>query len=223
VRRFFALWFDDNGSIIGTLFFALLIPLSLTGCDTLGDMTTAGIMATAFYLFNTGKEKWLFPLVFISAFNELQLILIIAFYFLAKRSNLTDKKVWINSVLLAIVFLAAYYIIYLIRGGYASDDDYKWYFTKDAAFNVGHKDWILLWIIMICPFIPFVINGFKTKPEFLRNSVLTVLPLFYLFSFFFIARLREIDKALTIFIILIPLALFSLIPKHVKEPGGVVN
>ena len=42
-----ALWFDDTGSIITTLLFAVIVPLSLTGYDTLGDMTTAGMMALA--------------------------------------------------------------------------------------------------------------------------------------------------------------------------------
>jgi hypothetical protein len=219
VLRFFRLWFTDIGSVTGTLFFALLVPLSLTGYDTLGDMTTTALIATAFYFINTGKVKLLYPLIIIGAFNELQLILIIPFYFFSKRTNFVNMKVWFNSVLLVIIFLVSYYIIYLIRGGYASGDDYKWYFTKDAAFNIAYKDWILLWLIMITPLLYFVIKGFKNKPEFLKRSAFIVLPLFYFGAFFFIARLREIDKALTIFLILIPLALYTLIPKHVKEAG----
>ena len=215
--KFLSLWFDDTGIIIGVLSLAVIIPLSLTGSDTMGDITTAGIMALGFFLINTGKEKWLFPLLFIAAFNELQIILLIMFYFFSKKSNFTDKKVWINCILLTAVFLAGYYIIYLLRGGEAGSSEYKWYFTKDAAFNVAHKDWILLWLIMIPPYLFFAVKDFKLKPEFLKRSALIVLPLFYFAAFFFIARLREIDKALTIFIILIPLALFSLIPKHVKE------
>lgn len=219
LMKFFRLWFDDTGSVIALLLFAVLVPLSLTGYDVLGDMTTAGIMALGFYLINTSKIKLLYPLVFIAAFNELQLILLIAFYFFSRFPNLKDKTLWINSVLLTITFLAAYGLIYLLRGGSAGGSEVNWYFTKDAAFNIAHKDWMLLWFLMIAPFIYFVFKGFKTKPEFLKNSAIIVLPLFYFGAFFFIARLREIDKALTIFTILIPLALYTIIPKHIKHPN----
>lgn len=139
------------------------------------------------------------------------------FYFFSRKSNFTDKKVWIECILMTLVFVCAYYIIYLLRGGQAGSSEYKWYFTKDAVFNIAKKDWILLWLIMIPPYLYFVIKNFKLKPEFLRRSALIVLPVFYFGAFFFIARLREIDKALTIFVILIPLALFTLIPKHIKQ------
>lgn len=223
LMKFFIFWFDDTGAVIALLLFAVLVPLSLTGYDVLGDMTTAGIMALGFYFINTSKIKLLYPLVFIAAFNELQLILLIAFFFFSKISNLKDKTVWLNSILLTITFLAAYGIIYLLRGGSAGGSEVNWYFTKDAAFNIAHKDWILLWFIMIAPFVYFVFKGFKSKPEFLKNSAVIVLPLFYFGAFFFIARLREIDKALTIFTILIPLALYTIIPKHIKDTKGQVK
>ncbi|HEY3250239.1 MAG TPA: hypothetical protein VGK25_03885 [Ignavibacteria bacterium] len=217
VFNFLSLWFDDSGALIGTLLFALLVPLSLTGYDTLGDMTTAGLMALGFCCINKGKILMLYPIVFIGAFNELQIILLIIFYFIGNKSNFTDKKAWLNFIGLIIVFLLAYLIVYLIRGGQAGKDDYVWYFTKDAAFNIAHKDWIILWFLMICPYIYFVFKNLKSKPDFLRRNLLFTLPLFYFGAFFFMARLREIDKALTIFLILIPLALFTLIPSHIKK------
>ena len=223
LMKFFRLWFDDTGAVIALLLFAVIVPLSLTGYDVLGDMTTAGIMALGFYFINTSKIKLLYPLVFIAAFNELQLILLIAFYFFSKLSNLKDKTVWLNSIFLTLTFLAAYGLIYLLRGGSAGGSEVNWYFTKDAAFNIAHKDWMLLWFLMIAPFIYFVFKGFKSKPEFLKNSAVVVLPLFYFGAFFFIARLREIDKALTIFTILIPLALYTIIPKHIKDTKGQVK
>lgn len=221
--KFFRLWFDDTGAIISLLLFAVIVPLSLTGYDILGDITTAGIMALGFYFINTSKEKLLFPLILIAAFNELQLILLIAFYFFSKSPNFKDKKIWVNSILLTLTFVVTYGIIYLIRGGSAGGSEVQWYFTKDAAFNIAHKDWIVLWFLMIAPLLYFVVKGFKSKPEFLKNSAMIVLPLFYLLAFFFIARLREIDKALTIFTILIPLALYTIIPKYIKSDKESVN
>ncbi len=217
LMKFFRLWFDVTGAIVSLLLFAVLVPVSLTGYDVLGDMTTAGIMALGFYFINTGKEKFLYPLIFIAAFNELQLILLIPFYFFSKISNIKNKSVWINSVMLTVTFVTAYGLIYLIRGGSAGSGEVNWYFTKDAAFNIAHKDWMALWFLMIAPLLYFVFKGFKTKPEFLRNSAIIIIPLFYFAAFFFIARLREIDKALTIFTILIPLALYTILPKHIKQ------
>lgn len=215
--RFFSLWFDEVGTAVSLLLFAVIIPLSLTGYDVLGDMTTAGIMSIGFYFINTSKEKYLFPLMFVAAFNELQLILLTAFYFLGKKSNLTDKKAWLNSLLMVVSFVLAYSAVYLIRGGSAGGEQVQWYFTKDAEFNIANKDWIVLWFIMITPLLLFVVKGFRLKPEFLKRNALMTLPLFYFGAFFFIARLREIDKALTIFLILIPLALYSVISNHIKK------
>jgi hypothetical protein len=215
--KFFRLWFDDTGAIASLLLFAVMIPLSLTGYDVLGDMMTAAIMALGFYFINTGREKFLYPLIFIGAFNELQVILLVPFYLLSKRSNLTTMPAWVNSGGFVLTFAGAYALIYFIRGGVPSGGDVEWYFTKDAAFNMANKDWIVLWVIMIAPLLLFVIKGFRLKPEFLKRSAMIVLPLFYLAAFFFIARMREIDKALTIFIILIPLAMYSIIPNHIKE------
>lgn len=223
VFRFFRLWFDDTGAVTSLLLFSILVPLSLTGYDVLGDMTTAGIMALGFYFINTSKEKFLFPLMVIAAFNELQLILLIAFYFFSKFPELKDKKIWINSILLTVTFILTYGVIYLLRGGSAAGSDVQWYFTKDAAFNIAHKDWIPLWFIMIAPLLYFVVKGFRAKPLFLKNSAMIVLPLFYLCAFFFIARLREIDKALTIFTILIPLAKYTIIPKHIRSSEESIN
>lgn len=216
--RFFRLWFDDTGAVISLLVLTLIVPLTLTGYDVLGDMTTAGIMALGFVFMNSpGKEKFLYPLLFIAAFNELQCILLIAFYFFAKSSNLLDKKAWFNSILFVLTFLIGYGLIYLIRGGSAGGGEVEWYFTKDAAFNISNKEWIPLWLILITPLLYIAIKNFRQKPEFLRRSIIIVLPLFYFAAFFFIARLREIDKALTIFLILIPLAVIYLYPAHVKQ------
>jgi len=189
------------------------------------------LMAAAFYFIVKGRIGALFPIIFIGAFNELQVILVIMFYFFSKKGNYLDKKVWINSIALALTFTASYFIIYLLRGSettltnratvnimsVTSWDFIKWYFTKDAVFNINRMDWIILWAIMIIPLFPFVFRSFSTKPEFLRRSTVIALPLFYFFAFFFIARMREIEKALTIFIIMIPLALFTIIPNHLKD------
>jgi hypothetical protein len=214
--NFFFLWFDGIGTAIGVLIFSVLVPLSLTGYDNLGDITTAGLMASGFYLIITGKILYLYPLIFIGAFNELQIILLIMFYFWGKRGNIKSLRVWMHSVFMVITFLLAYGLIYLIRGGHGTGDDYVWYFSKDAAFNSSHPDFVILWIIMIVPLLIFALKDIKKKPEFLRRNLFITLPMFYVLAFFFIARMREMDKSLTIFLILIPLSLFTLLPEHAK-------
>jgi len=217
VFNLFKLWFDDTGSIVGTLIFALIVPLSLTGYDTLGDMTTAALMALGFCCINKGKLFMLYPIVFIGTFNEMQIVLLIIFYFIGTKSNFTDKKAWLNFFALTVTFALAYLIIYLLRGGQAGNNDVVWFFTKDAVYNISHKGWVVLWFIMIAPFLYFVFKDLKLKPEFLKRNLLLTLPIFYFFAFFFIGRMREIDKALTIFLILIPLALFTVLPNHIKK------
>jgi len=215
--KLFSVWFNDTGTIVSLLLFALIVPISLTGYDTLGDITTAGLMALGFYFINTDKIKYLYPIVFIGAFNELQIIILILFYFFGKRGNFKDKKVWLNAVLLTVTFVIAYVIIYLLRGGSAGNDEVVWYFTKDAAYNIANPNFIILWAVLILPLLYYGIKDLKLKPDFLRRNLLTVLPGFYIFAIFFIARMREIDKALTIFLILIPLAVFSLFPSLIKQ------
>lgn len=215
--NFFILFLDGIGTVIGILIFSVLILLSLTGYDTLGDMTTAGLMALGFFLINTGRVLYLYPLVFIGAFNELQIILLIMFYLCGKKENIKSGKVWFNSVMLTVTFILTYAIIYLIRGGHAGSGDFVWFFTKDASFNLSHPDFVLLWAIMIIPLLFYSLKDLKSKPEFLRRNLIITLPAFYVFAFFFMARMREIDKALTIFLILIPLALITLLPNHIRR------
>ncbi len=214
--NFFVLYFDEFGTTIGVLLFAVLVPLSLTGYDTLGDMLTAGFMALGFFLINTHRTLYLYPLVFIGTFNELQIILLIMFHFWGSKNNFRSSGVWIHSAMLTLTFVLTYAIIYLIRGGEASGGDVVWFFTKDAAFNLSHPDFVLLWAIMIIPLLYFAVRDLKSKPEFLRRNLVVTLPVFYVVAFFFIGRMREIDKALTIFLILIPLALFTLLPNHIR-------
>jgi len=215
--NFFKLFLDEMGAAVGVLIFAVLVTLSLTGYDTLGDMTTAGLMALGFFLIFSGRVLYLYPLVFIGSFNELQIIILILFYFCGKKNNVKSSKVWLHSVMLTVTFMLTYAIIYLIRGGEAGSGDFVWFFTKDASFNLSHPDFILLWAIMIIPLLYFVLKDLKFKPEFLKRNLLVTLPAFYIFAFFFIARMREIDKALTIFLIIIPLALLTLLPNHIRQ------
>ena len=215
--NFFYLWFDGIGTAVGVLMFTVLVPLSLTGYDNLGDLTTAGLMALGFYLIFNGRTLLMYPLVFFGTFNEIQIVLLVMFYFLGNSKNFKSTKVWFHSFFLVVTFVLTYGIIHLIRGGIAGTGDYVWYFTKDAAFNLAHPSFILLWIITIVPLLVLALKGIKAKPEFLRRNLFITLPLFYIFVFFFMARMREIDKALTIFLILIPLALFNLLPAHIKK------
>lgn len=216
VLLFFSLWFNLDGVMLSGLMFTLLIPLSLTGYDTLGDISTAGFMALSFYLMNTHRIKYLYPLIFIAAFNELQSVLMSFFYFFSSKDNLFSRRAWLRTSGLISVFAFSYLLIYFLRGGEFGVSYVSWYFTKDAIFNLIHRDWIVLWIVMIGPFLPFALKSLRTKPEFLKRSFLYVLPVFYFLAFFFIGRMREIDKALTIFIILIPLALMTIAPSMRK-------
>src|ERR1051325_10019564 len=155
------------------------------------------MMALGFFFMNTGKFKFLFPLIFISAFNELQGILLAAFYFIG--SSKIDKNVIINTVLLIITFAAGYFIVKFIRGGDLTGN-LAWLYTKentemtDLKFNLTHPSFIYLWIVMILPLLYFAVKKIKTKPIFLKRNLFITLPLFYVIAFLFIARMREIDK-----------------------------
>lgn len=214
--RFLSVWFDEAVVIIGILMFASIIPITLTGWDTLGDITTAGLMAMGFYFINSGKENLLFPVLLVGAFNELQIILLILFYFFSKRNNFASKKVWIRTVLMVIAFAVVYFLIFFLRGGVLSLDIATWSGRRDMFFNISNANFIILWVVLLLPLLYYALKDFKSKPEFLRINFIIVIPIFYLIAFFVLARMREIDKALTIFIIEIPLALHSLMPTHLK-------
>ena len=220
--KFVGVWFDDTGVIIASLLFAVLIPISLTGYDTLGDVTTAGLMSLGFYFIVTERVKYLFPVVIIGAFNELQIILLILFYLGGKKDNLKSGKTWFNTIFLVITFGLIYIPLYLLRGGVPGTDSTIWLERKDMLFNIYNPNFLLLWLIMIAPLLYFALKDLKSKPEFLKRNLFTVLPFFYVLVFFLLARMREIDKALTIFVILIPLTLFTLLPSHVKQNKPVV-
>jgi hypothetical protein len=182
----------------------------------LGDITTAGLMAMGFYFINSGRENLVFPVLLIGAFNELQIILLILFYFFGKKNNIASKKVWIRASLMLIAFAVTYVLIFLSRGGALALDISTWSGRKDMHFNISNPNFIILWVVLILPLLYYALRDFKSKPEFLRINLMIVVPVFYIIVFFVLARMREIDKALTIFLIAIPLALHSLIPSHLK-------
>jgi len=215
--KFVGVWFDKTGVTIALLLFAMLIPISLTGYDTLGDITTAGLMSLGFYFIVADKVKYLFSVLIVGAFNELQIILLVLFYFAGKKGNLKSGKVWLNMIYLFITFTVVYVLIYVLRSGVPGTDRSTWLERQDMLFNIHNPNFLLLWFIMIVPLLYFALKELKTKPEFLKRNLFTILPLFYVLAFFLIARMREIDKALTIFVILIPLSLFTLLPQHLKQ------
>ena len=217
VSKFLSVWFDSSGVIIGALLFAVITLLCLTGWDTLGDLTTAGIMALGFYFINTQKVNYLYLLLIIGAFNELQSILLILFWFLGERKNLAASKAWLKFISFVLTFAIVYALIFLFRGTSAVSDLNTWAERKDMMFNMHNPGFIVLWALTIAPLLVFALRDFKSKPEFLKRNLVTVIPAFFVIAFFIIARMNEIDKALTIFLILIPLALYSLLPKHIKR------
>jgi hypothetical protein len=226
--KFSRLWLNEIGAIVSLLVMSLIIPLTLTGYDNLGDLTTAGMMGLGFYFINAGKMNALFPLMFVGAFNELQMILLAGFYFIGKKTNLVNRKAWLNALLLILTFALAYYIINLLRGGSPLLDNLVWLYIKDTKemtdlqFNLTHPGFIPLWLLLIVPLLICALKDLKNKPEFLKRSLFIMLPLFYVIAFLFIARMREMDKALTIFIILIPMAVISLFmtERNTKVSGG---
>ena len=215
--KFFSLWFDDTGVFIGLLFIALIMPLALTWWDVLGDVITAGLMALGFYFINTKRENLLFPILIIGAINELQIILLILFYFFGKKDNFKNGKVWVKSILFVITFGAAYALLYWLRGGQLGTDSSTWSGRQDFDYNLHHLQFVLIWGILVLPLLYFAVKNLSSKPEFLRLNLFTVIPVFYVIVFALIARLVEIDKALPMFLILIPLALHTLIPAHLKQ------
>lgn len=214
--KFSRLWLNEIEATVSLLVMSLIIPLTLTGYDNLGDITTAGMMGLGFYFINAGKINALFPLMFVGAFNELQMLLLAGFYFIGNKTNLVNRKAWSNAVLLVLTFALAYYVINLLRGGSPLLDNLVWLYTKDTKemtdlqYNLTHPDFIPLWLLLIVPLLIYALKDLKNKPEFLKRSLFIMLPLFYVMAFLFIARMREIDKALTIFVILIPMAVISL-------------
>ncbi len=217
VSKFFSVWFDSGGVLIGALLFAVIALLCMTGWDTLGDLTTAGIMALGFYFINTQKLNYIYLLLIVGAFNELQSILLILFWFFGERKIISSSKAWLRFVSFVITFGAIYALIFILRGTSPETDLNTWAERKDMLFNIHNPAFIIIWALAIGPLLVLALKDIKSKPEFLKRNLFTVLPLFYVAAFFVIARMNEIDKALTIFLILIPMAFYTLLPKYIKQ------
>lgn len=210
-------WFDNTGIITGALLFSVITLLCLTGWDTLGDLTTAGLMAFGFYFINKRKTNYIYLILIIGAFNELQIILITLFWFLGEKANLSSPKAWLRFVSLVLTFAITYSLIFFFRGSNPQSDLNIWAKRKDMLFNIHNPGFIIIWALTIIPLLLFALKDIKIKPDFLKRNLFTVIPVFYVIAFFVIARMNEIDKALTIFIIIIPLALYSLMPGSLKD------
>jgi hypothetical protein len=216
--KYLLLWFDESLALVGTLLFIAALPISLTGWDETGDIIMLVVFETAFLLMFARKSYWLLLVIFIGAFNREQTVLVAAFYFFSRAKHLREFKAYLNAAMMVLAFLTGWGVLHLWVGTPAAlTQNASSYLSDDFYFNLQHLGWIPIWTASIGVLLVFAAMDLKKKPEFLRMNFLTTLPIFFFIMYLLRARLREIDKAFAIHLILIPLALFTLFPEDEED------
>ncbi len=208
---------EELKSIISVLLWVVILPFSITGWDEIGDILNLCFFAFAFTAMLRGNLVNAALTIALASLNKEQAILIPIFYFVGffdNKANIVNHLS--RTFLLLSVFILTTLLLHVWVGQHPHSTFESSFFGTDYLYNLNNPEWVIVWILSLGVFIPFALQQLKDKHPFLRNNALITLPLFYIIIFFLRARMREIDKAFILHLILIPMAVQTLFPTRRK-------
>lgn len=217
------LFFQNTGleeltAIISVLLWVIILPFSITGWDEIGDILNVFFFSIAFSAMLQGSISVVVLTIIIASFNKEQAVLIPIFYcvgFFEKKFEIVRH--FVKTAILLSVFFVSTFILHLAVGWGQNGTIESSYFGTDYHYNLQNPEWIIVWVLSLGIFVLYAIPRWKDQHPFLKNNALITLPLFYIVVFFIRARMREIDKAFILHLILIPMAVNTLFSKLNKN------
>jgi hypothetical protein len=226
------------------IFFGInFLALSLGNAVTAADLTFNTYLDIIFYLLTANlivynkNKMWLFLIVPLAAFNRETGLLIPALYFISemnfsqftlrnaslKKISFPQKKVWINTIALYIIFMA---IFLSIRWYYGYVPQQVW--KVKAGFGmlklnlfsaIGVKAYMeLIGTFGVIPFI--ILYKFKVFPHLLKKWFLFIVPVWFLVHYFSVVAYQTRLFMVPVILIFIPMMLW-LIEREIIERSAV--
>ena len=202
-------WFSETEALLGTVILAALIPSTVTGYYMDGDFVTLALYALGLLGFVRGRIRWVSLIFLVGGLHRMQLVFLAVLYvaFEAARGRLLERKVVQNTGAYLVIFGIVHYLVRDVRGD--APTDYTAFRHIYGNLHMLPKIWGL-WGSIVAPIAVLALVGFGRKPRFLQYAAVALVP--YLAVFPFKGNMWELAKALPIFLILIPMALFTLSP-----------
>lgn len=205
-------FFTEKTCIIGLMLLYLVMPLGITGVwGEDEDYLTVLFYLIGLYLIFNSKEKYLPLVIATGTFNREQIIFLLAFYSCyALSQNRLFKKETIIIILLSIVsWIGVIYLLRLLFGFKQTKYTVDWNVSENIRII---KSIIVLWSVMVLPFVILCILAFKKSSNFFKYSFISIG--IYIILFFFNGFLSQMTKFIPAYLILIPMSLQYLFKEH---------
>ncbi|MBM4043603.1 MAG: hypothetical protein FJ279_00665 [Planctomycetes bacterium] len=207
-------WFDPRAALVGCLFLAAVVPLSITGYFMDDDFITLVLYALGFWLFMTARDSLLPFVVFIGTFNREQIAFLVVLWLAYHLANGTGGRR--RTIAIALGCMLGFAVPYLSLRYLCGSAPTMYTISFHAQENLAHLGRIAgSWSVQVLAFAVLALLGLRRAPAFLRYALAT-LPV-YILAFFLKGKMWELGKALPMYLILIPLSLFALFPPAEKR------
>ena len=211
-------WFTQSNALLGCLLLFAVTPLTITGFVD-GDFVTLALVCLGLWCFCTGREMAVPLLLFIGAWNRIQILFLPALW-LAHRlgsGRRMDRRAWTILALCAAAFVVPYVTLRLWLGDPGSVYTMRYHMVR----NWQHLPTKILyvWAPNVLVFLGLALCALRACPRQLQYSF-ALIPI-YLAVFFVKGNLWELAKALPMYLVLIPMSLVALVGRGEMTNDGV--
>jgi hypothetical protein len=197
-------WFSTEITLVGILFVFAALPLTYGLIAQPSDTFSLFIWAVGLMLIRDRKDIWLIPVILIGTLNRETTVFLILAYFLFRLDEDAKGRLIGYSAVYFLCWLAVYEGLRLWIGPRDYYTDYWQY-----GHNIGQWYYSLAFpALLFGVFWLLALMDWKSKPKFLTRSALIIPP--FIVLHLFMANLMESRLFDVLFLIIVPLALFSL-------------
>lgn len=197
-------WFSTEVTLVGTLFVFAALPITYGQIAQPSDQPSLFFWALALLLMREKKDAWLIPVLLIATLNRETTLFLVLAYFFVRWDEYPKGKLIGYSAAYGLCWLAVYEGLRLWIGPRDYYTDYwqyghnlsQWYFSIAFPALLFGVFWVL------------ALMDWSKKPKLLTRSALIIPP--FVLIHFFIANLMEARLFDVLFLIMVPLALFTL-------------
>ncbi|MEW6607217.1 MAG: hypothetical protein AB1414_07140 [bacterium] len=213
-------WFDTPKALIGTLYLAGSIPLSYLYWPYPQDMFNLMMFIVGFIAIREHKDNWLYLILILGSLNYETIVFLILFYFFYHSGQMKFKKLIGRTISYLAIWTLVMVLIRLKYGLLPNFMDNQVHLIGYPMYQTNLKMYANIFknisLTNGCFYI-FLLFGFfwilaflhlSKKPKFLVKTA-WVIPIYLVFHFF-IASFGETRVFLPLFLLLIPLGLFSI-------------
>lgn len=215
--RYLRKWFSFSVSALGVTFFLSVLPVTYMDYTSQShDFPNLFFTILALMLIRDRREFWLILLIPVAMLNRESFIIVLWVWFCYNYDKLGFKMLFLEFVLFSIVAIATYLGLvnyFGARPGYVE--------ALQINTNLDIKmiaQWLPRLLCFAGPLIVLSFLNFKSKPVFMRRSIVYLI-IFMVVNFVF-GIYRETRLFLPIIPVILPMGLAAIFPAHDADTNG---